>query len=110
MLTTQTIEAWKVEIDLHGHSKDVHYFANEGLARLAVAWAYAVHKAQVESRPDFTPGSLEEHPNFDDGSWKVQDLIGMKLVWAQNVGLGRVIWRKNYFTAEHEVIKRTIVG
>lgn len=103
--------SWKVEISLReDDSRTVHYFANEGLAKLAVEWAYAVHVEKIRSRSDAS--EIEEYPDPSSGAWKIQELYGKKLVWWQGRQETRqgFIAMKDYFTAEEVVFEREVLG
>lgn len=103
------IESWKVEIILRekDDEEQVLYFATEGLALLAIEWAYAVHLEALRARADVT--AIEERPQLDDGSWKIRELAGKKVTWWKQTPRG-FIAMKDYFTYKYEVVERTIIG
>jgi hypothetical protein len=110
--TLVRVESWKVTVTLReGDKTEVTYFANEGLAMLAVEWAYAVHIEKLRDRKDRHRDveEIQEYPLTDDGSWKVRSLYGKKVSWWLKSPRGYMAM-KDYFTAEPEVFERCIIG
>ena len=112
-MLVEQIVSWKVTITLREDegAETILYFANEGLARLAVEWAYTVQLARVLARQDLVPGSIQEYPNLHDGSWKMRNLLGKKLAWARKtVPESNLCFPvKDYFVAEKEECVRHII-
>lgn len=97
------VEAWKVSVYLDNGRETKTYFAEEGLARLAVEWAYQVRLEEVRRRREAV--DIEEYP-LGSGS---TDRRARKLTWWKSVP-GGVVAMKDYFDAHPEVLERRIVG
>jgi hypothetical protein len=94
---------WKVEIVIRAtDERRVYHFANEGLARLALEWAYIAHLEALRTRADVE--RIEEEPAFNSGGWKDSSIKGRKLVWWQKHPKGFVAM-KDYFTYERKVYR-----
>ena len=106
---TIRFDCWKVEILLsENDDRQIIYFANEGLARLAIEWAYAVHLDELHARSDVSHEDTHEFPALDDGSWKRREVPGKKVVWWKRSSAGYAAM-KDYFTYDYEVFERTIL-
>lgn len=97
MNTMYRLKTWKVQITIREQDDETetYYFATEGLAHLAIEWAYALHLEALRARQDVH--EIEEYPNLDDGSWKLRELAGKKVTWWQKVPKGYIAM-KDYFT------------
>ena len=109
MTTTYRLKSWKVQITLREKDDETrtYYFASEGLAHLAIEWAYAVHVESLRERNDVH--EIDERPNLDDGSWKLRELAGKKVSWWKETTKG-FIAMKDYFTYELDEFEREVIG
>ena len=102
------IETWKVEIVLNDDDKkQVLYFSNEGLAQLAVEWAYTNHLESLRQRKDVE--ELQAYPDPQDASWKMKAVYGKKVSWWRR-WQGGFYPIKDYFSYEKDVFERVVVG
>jgi hypothetical protein len=108
VMHTVRVESWKVQIVLRERKPEerVYYFATEGLALLAIEWAYACRLAELRTRPEVD--NLREYPDLDDGGWKMSTIPGKKLLWWKRSPFGYSAM-KEYFTSEHDIFYREII-
>lgn len=111
-MTRYQINTWKVTIILgdggeEGSQKTTYYFASEGLALLAIEWAYAVRVESLRARSDVHV--IEEYPDLDDGRWKFPSSPGKKVSWWKESAKGFTSI-KDYFYYDLDEYKREVIG
>lgn len=100
MMKTFQLTCWRVTNGVYNETPHT-YFATEGLARLAVEWAYQVRLEDLQRRGV----AVETYP-LGAGSLNPW---ARKLVWWDEDPEGGSFCRKEYFDADEEMFERTVV-